>query len=119
MDNDIRSRDDLGPRRGGFVTGLAMGTVIGGCAMLWLAPRLTSALREQVEESTRALRQRAAEQYDQASARVAATVDDLSTTARGVRDEVAGVVASAAREVERVATAAKTTRADAPDERAT
>ena len=109
MDNEIRSGARLEPRRGGFVTGLAMGTVVGGCAMLWLGPRLTSAFRQRLAESTRALRLRAAEQYEQASARVAATVDDLSTTARGVRDDVAGAVASAAREVERVATAAHST----------
>ena len=109
MDKDIRSGDRLEPRRGDFVTGLAMGTVIGGCAMLWLGPRITSAFRQQMEESTRALRERAAEQYEQARVRVAATVDDLSTTARGVRDDVAGAVASAAREVERVATAAHST----------
>jgi gas vesicle protein len=109
MDNDIRSRDRFDSRHGGFITGLALGTVIGGCATLWLGPLIASAFRQQLEESTRTLRRRAAEQYEQASARVAATVDDVSTAARGVRDEVAGAVASAAREVERVATAAQST----------
>ena len=109
MDNDIRRGDRFDSRPGGFITGLALGTVIGGCATLWLGPRVASAFRQQMEESTKALRRRAAEQYEQASARVAATVDDLSTTAQGVRDDVAGAVASAAREVERVATAAQST----------
>ena len=109
MNNDIRSAERHDSRPRGFITGLTLGTVIGGCATLWLGPRIASAFRQQMEESTRALRRRAAEQYEQTTARVAATVDDLSTTARDVRDEVAGAVASAAREVERVATAAQST----------
>jgi hypothetical protein len=42
------------------------------------------------------------------NARVGEAVDELTHTSQGVRDEVAGVVARSAREVERFATASST-----------
>jgi hypothetical protein len=82
-----------------FVLGLFTGTFVGAGLATWLAPR-------------------ASEKYHQASARVAEVVDDLTQRGRDVRDDIAGAVARGAhevahgaREVERVATAARRPRA--------
>ena len=91
---------------GGFVIGLATGTLVGAAIALLLNPRLMSAVRQQWRESSAALEHLATEQYAQAEARVGAAAADLSRTAQSVRDEVAGAVARGAHEVERVALAA-------------
>jgi hypothetical protein len=56
-------------------------------------------------DSARNLGERASERFQQVNARVGEAVDELARAGQGVRDEVAGVVARSAREVERFATA--------------
>jgi gas vesicle protein len=82
-----------------FVLGLFTGTFVGAALATWLAPRVS-------------------EKYRQASTRVAEVVDDLTQRGQDVRDDIAGAVARGAhevahdaREVERVATAARRPRA--------
>jgi gas vesicle protein len=82
-----------------FVLGLFTGTLVGAGLAIWLAPR-------------------ASEKYRQASTRVTGAVDDLTQRGQDVRDDIAGAVARGAhevahdaREVERVATAARRPRA--------
>jgi len=82
-----------------FVLGLFTGTLVGAGLAIWLAPR-------------------ASEKYRQASTRVAGAVDDLTQRGQDVRDDIAGAIARGAhevahdaREVERVATAARRPRA--------
>ena len=94
----------------GFVVGLLTGTLVGAALLWWLAPKASSELRQRVGDSTKDLRARASRQYDEASARVGEVVDDLTRKGQGVRDDVADAVARGAHEVERYATAAKSSR---------
>src|SRR6266550_2814517 len=93
--NDTTRRPDHYP----FVLGLVTGTFVGAGLATWLTPRVS-------------------EKYRQASTRVAEVVDDLTAQGQDVRDDIAGAVARGAhevahgaREVERVATAARRPRA--------
>jgi gas vesicle protein len=97
-----------GHRDYGFVIGLVTGAFVGAGLALWLAPRGASELRERMTDSARNLGERASERFQQVNARVGEAVDELTRAGRGVRDEVAGVVARSAREVERFATASST-----------
>lgn len=94
----------------GFAIGLAAGTIVGAGLALWLAPRLTSELRQRATDSARHLGQRVSEQYHRASDRVVEAVDDLTRKTDEVRDGVANAVARGAHEVERVAVAARSDR---------
>jgi len=97
-----------GHRDYGFVIGLVTGAFVGAGLALWLAPRAASELRERMTDSARNIGERASERFQQVNARVGEAVDELTRTGQGVRDEVAGVVARSAREVERFATASST-----------
>jgi len=82
-----------------FVFGLLAGTVVGAGLAAWLAPKAAAELRKQVTDSARRFGKRAA-----------GVVEDFASKGNGVRDEVAGTVARAAHEVERVATAVRSDR---------
>jgi gas vesicle protein len=69
-----------------FLTGLIAGTVIGAGLAMWLAPGAASELRARMGKAAKTLGERASD----------------------IRDDVAGAVATGAREVERFAKAAKT-----------
>ena len=97
-----------GHRDYGFVIGLMTGAFVGAGLALWLAPRGASELRERMTDSARNLGARASERFHEVNARVGEAVDELTRTGQGVQDEVAGVVARSAREVERFATASST-----------
>jgi gas vesicle protein len=91
----------------GFGIGLLAGTFVGAGLMMWLAPRMGSEIRQRVTDSARGLGQRASEKYRQASTHAAEAIDELARKGQAARDDVADAVARGAREVERVATAAK------------
>jgi len=91
----------------GFVMGLVAGTVVGAGLAMLLAPRLASELRQRATDSARRLGQRASGQYQAASSRVAETIDELTRKGQDVRYDVAQAVAHGAHEVERYATAAR------------
>ena len=92
----------------GFVIGLVTGTLVGAGLAMWLAPRAAAELRERMTDSARSLGERTSERFQQVNARVGEAVDELTRAGQGVRDEVAGVVARGAREVERFATNSST-----------
>jgi translation initiation factor 2B subunit (eIF-2B alpha/beta/delta family) len=75
--------------------------------MIWLAPRIGSEIRQRVTDSVRSLGQRASDTYRQASTHAAEAIDELARKGQAARNDVADAVARGAREVERVATAAK------------
>jgi gas vesicle protein len=91
----------------GFGIGLLAGTFVGAGLMMWLAPRMGSELRQRVTDSARNLGQRASEKYQQASTHAAEAIDELARKGQAARDDVADAVVRGAREVERMATAAK------------
>ena len=93
-----------------FVVGLVAGTVVGAGLMMWLAPQTGAELRQRATDSARSLGRRASGRYQQVSTRAAEAVDDLISRGEDVRDGVAEAVAQGAREVERYAVAAKSTR---------
>jgi len=89
-------------RHYGFTIGLLAGGLltaafVGAGLALLFAPRV-SALRNRLTKSAKSLGR-------QTSARVGETVDTLGDKAQDVRDDVAGVAARSAKEVERFATA--------------
>jgi len=96
------------PRHYGFAIGMLTGAFIGAGVALWLAPRAASELGARLTDSARSLGERASERLRDVNARVGDAVDEATRTGQGVRDEVAGVVARGAREVERFATASST-----------
>jgi hypothetical protein len=69
-------------RDSGFVIGLLTGACVGAGLAICLAPRLASALGQQVFDSARNLGQRAAEQFQHDGTRVGEAVDELVRTAR-------------------------------------
>jgi hypothetical protein len=75
---------------------------------MWFAPRITEALRR-ADEWAKAAQRGASEQYRQANARTSDAIEQLNEVGQKVRDEAADMVIRGAREVERVATAVKTT----------
>jgi gas vesicle protein len=87
------------PRDYRFVLGLLAGTVVGAGLAAWLAPRAAAELLDRATDSARRL-----------GARAADAAEALSKQGNGVRDDVAGTVARAAHEVERVATAVRSDR---------
>jgi gas vesicle protein len=101
--------DDLrdGRRDYGFAIGLLTGTVVGAGLALWFAPRLAAELRARVSDSAKQLGQRVSDRYDQVSTRIANVATEVTRQSKDARDNVADVVAHGAREVERVANAAK------------
>ena len=97
-------------RDDGFVIGLLTGACVGAGLAIWLAPRLASALRQRVFDSTRSLGHRAAEESQRVGTRVGEAVDELVRRAQGGRDEVADAVACEADDVEGFATVAHSGR---------
>ena len=94
----------------GFGMGLMAGTVVGVGLLLWLAPRAAAELRQRVSTSAKRLRDEASDQYDRASDRVEKAVGEVTRKAESLQNTAADSVAHGAREVERVAVAAKTYR---------
>jgi gas vesicle protein len=83
----------------GLLAGTVAGTVVGVGLAAWLAPKAAAELRKQVTDSASRFRTRAA-----------GAIDEFADKGNAVRDEVAGTVARAAHEVERVATAVRSDR---------
>lgn len=114
---------------GALVLGLIAGSAIGAGLTMYFAPRLTSALRQRVSDSTTDLRNAASDGLQNLATRVAGVVDrvadvadDVTRRGQAVRDDVADAVGRSAhqvgrgareivrgaREVEQFAMAAKT-----------
>jgi gas vesicle protein len=64
----------------GFVVGLAAGVFVGAGLAIWLAPRLTSELRERITGSAKDIGQRASDHYEHARHRFGEGVDGLTHT---------------------------------------
>jgi gas vesicle protein len=101
-----------------FVTGLAVGSLVGvGLAML-LAPRAAAEIKERAAGSAKQLGNAVSGRYRDARLRVTGAVDGLTRTGQGVRDGVMDTVVQAAQKAERgaqgvqqLATDAKTPKA--------
>jgi gas vesicle protein len=98
-----------------FLTGLAMGGIVGAGLAMWLAPRAAAEIKARAAESAKSLGDAVSERYRDARIRVTETVDGLSRKGQGLRDDVCDTVVRAAQDVElgaqgvqRYATDAKT-----------
>ena len=101
-----------------FVTGLAVGTVVGAGLAMLLAPRAAAEIKERAVGSAKNLGGTVSERYRDAKLRAAGAVDGLARKGRWVRESVseavvrgAQVVERGAQEVERHATDAKAPKA--------
>ena len=91
-----------------FVMGLIAGSVVGvGLGMLF-APRAVVELRKRAADSARSLGNAASDQYHQASTRIGNAVDEITKKGQGLRDDLSDAVVRGAKDVERLATNAKT-----------
>jgi gas vesicle protein len=107
MDNQNMDQRTPDTRDSRLVLGILTGTVIGAAIGIWFAPRMTMALRR-MDEWVKVVQSGAVEQYRQANARTGDAIENLTQVGQKVRNDAADVVIRGAREVERVATAAKT-----------
>ena len=111
MDSPQRHDVDESTSRGpGFLAGVVTGACLGAGLAVWLAPRVSSEIRQRLTDSARDVRDRAGDVFQRGSERVGSAVGAATRTGQTVRDDVAESVARGAREVERYATAAKTDR---------
>lgn len=98
-----------------FLTGLMVGGAVATGLALLLAPKAAAEMRARADQSARDLATAASERYQDVRLRVSDAVDGLTRKGQGVRDVVcdhmvAGAkgVEMAAKDVERLATDAKT-----------
>jgi len=101
-----------------FVTGLAVGSLVGvGLAML-LAPRAAAEIKERAVGSAKNLGNVMTERYRDARLRVTGAVDGLTRKGQGVRDGVLDTVVHGAQEVERGAQSVQRHATDAKTQKA-
>jgi len=84
-----------------FVTGLAIGSVVGAGLAMLLAPRAAAEIKERAVGSAKQLGDAVSERYRDAKLRVTGTVEGLTRKGQGVRDGVLDTVVHGAQEVER------------------
>jgi gas vesicle protein len=86
-----------------FVTGLAIGSVVGAGLTMLLAPRAAAEIKERAAGSARHLGRAVSERYRDASLRVTGAVDGLARKGRWVRVGLSDTVVRGAQAVEHVA----------------
>ena len=84
-----------------FVTGLALGGVVGAGLALWLAPKAASEIKARAVDSVKTLGNAASDRYRDARLRVSDAVDELTRKGQSVRDGVSDTVIRGAQQVER------------------
>jgi gas vesicle protein len=84
-----------------FVTGLAVGSVVGAGLAMLLAPRAAAEIKERAVGSAKHLGDAVSERYRDARLRVTGAVDGLTRKGQVVRDGVLDTVVHGAQEVER------------------
>jgi len=84
-----------------FLTGLAMGGVVGAGLALWLAPKAAAEIKARAVDSVKSLGNAASDRYRDARLRVSDAVDGLTRRGQGVRDGVCDTVVRGAQGVER------------------
>jgi gas vesicle protein len=84
-----------------FLTGLAMGSVVGAGLALWLAPKAAAEIKARAVDSAKNLGQAASDRYLDARLRVTDAVDRLTRKGQGMRDGVCDSVVRGAQDVER------------------
>jgi gas vesicle protein len=101
-----------------FVTGLAIGSVVGVGLTMLLAPRAAAEVKERAVGSAKQLGNAVSERYRDARLRVTGAVDGLTRKGQGVRDGVLDTVVHGAQEVERGAQGVQRLATDAKTQKA-
>jgi gas vesicle protein len=83
-----------------FLTGLAVGGIVGAGLAMWLAPRAAEEIKARAAETAKSLGETVSERYRDARLRVADTVGGLSRKGQGLRNDACDTVVRAAQEVE-------------------
>jgi gas vesicle protein len=83
-----------------FLTGLALGGMVGAGLALWLAPRAAAEIKARAAEKAKILGDAMSERYRDARLRVNHRVEELSRKGQGIRDEACDTIVRAAQEVE-------------------
>jgi gas vesicle protein len=99
-----------------FLTGLAMGGIVGAGLALWLAPKAAAEIKARATDTAKTLGDAVSARYRGARLAVADTMEGLSRKGQAIRDDACDTVVRAAqgvecgaREVQHLATDAKTT----------
>jgi len=99
-----------------FLTGLALGGIVGAGLAMWLAPRAAAEIKARAAEAAKGLGGAVANRYRDARLRVTDAVDGFSRKGQALRDDACDTVVraaqrveSGARDVQQLATEAKTT----------
>jgi len=106
------------PRDYRFVTGLAVGSVVGAGLAMLLAPRAAAEIKERAAGSAKQLGEAVSERYRDARLRVTGAVEGLTRKGQGVRDGVLDTVVHGAQEVERGAQGVQRYATDAKTQKA-
>jgi gas vesicle protein len=83
-----------------FLTGLAMGSIVGAGLAMWLAPRAAAEIKARATDTAKIVGDAVSERYRDARLRVANTVDGIARKGKGIRDEACDTVVRAAQDVE-------------------
>ena len=83
-----------------FLTGLALGSLVGAGLAMWLVPRAAAEIKARAADSAKNLGDALSERYRGARLRVTEAADGLSRKGQGLRDDACDTVVRAAQEVE-------------------
>jgi gas vesicle protein len=101
-----------------FLTGLAVGSVVGAGLAMLLAPRAAAEIKERALGSAKQLGNAVSRGYRDARVRATGAVDGLTRKGQGVRDGVLDTVVHGAQEVERGAQSVQRLATDAKTHKA-
>jgi gas vesicle protein len=96
-----------------FVTGLALGSLVGAGLAMWLAPRAAAEIKARAVNSAKDFGDAVSGRYRGARLRVSEAVDGLSRKGQGLRDDACDTVVRAAQGVETGARNVQSYAADA------
>jgi gas vesicle protein len=83
-----------------FLTGLALGGIVGAGLAMWLAPRAAAEIRARAAATAKTVGDAVSQRYRDARLRVSDSVDGLARKGQGLRDGACDTVVRAAQEVE-------------------
>ncbi len=83
-----------------FLTGLALGGIVGAGLVVWLAPRAAAEIKARAAETAKGIGDAASERYRDARLKVTDAVAGLSRKGQALRDDACDAVVRAAKDVE-------------------
>jgi gas vesicle protein len=85
---------------GRFLTGLALGGIVGAALTMWLAPRAAAEIKARAVDSARSIGEAASERYRDARLRIADAVGGIARKGGGLRNQAFDTIVRAAQGVE-------------------